>query len=101
LYVGEDAITRSFPLRGSSATTAPQFDPSASRATRCAARSRVVTTVSPTIGLPESSSSCWSTRSESARSVPVSSPLRDFSRPARLREIVEYPTTAAVSAPCG
>ena len=47
-------------------------------------------TLSPTIGVPFSSSSCCSTRSESARSVPVKVPFSDFSSPARLREIVEY-----------
>ena len=38
--LGDDTITRTFPVRGSSATTAPHFVPSCSSATCCASRSR-------------------------------------------------------------
>ena len=53
-------MTSTFPVRGSSATTAPQFVPSCSCATSWASRSSVVTTSFPWIGLPWSSSSALS-----------------------------------------
>ncbi len=89
LKLGEDIITRTRPVRGSSATTAPQLSPSASSAVFWPLRSSVVTTVSPTIGCPLSLSSDWSTREERLRTEPVRIGFKDRSRPARERPAVE------------
>jgi hypothetical protein len=62
--VGDEAITRTFPVRGSSATTAPHRPARASMATCCAVRSRVVTTSFPSIVFPRKSSSALSTSVE-------------------------------------
>ena len=60
LKLGEDTIARTFPVRGSSATTAPHLVPSCSSATCCASRSRFSTTSFPLTGFPRSSSSALS-----------------------------------------
>ena len=77
--VGALAITRTFPVAGSSATTAPEFAPSASVAMRCASGSRFVCTSSPSRSWPTSSSKIVTNSFFS----PVSSSLRDFSSPTR------------------
>ena len=54
--VGFDTIARMSPLRGSSATTAPGWEPSASEATFCRCASIVVMTWPPFFGRPSTRS---------------------------------------------
>ena len=75
--VGELTITRTFPVAGSIATTAPLFEPSAAIATCCASGSRFVWTSSPSRSCPTNSSKSVTNSFFS----PVSSSLRDRSRP--------------------
>jgi hypothetical protein len=63
-YVGDDAITSTFPVSGSSATTAPQRLPSDSSAVRCARGSRLSTTSLPVIVAPVSRSTAVSSTVE-------------------------------------
>jgi hypothetical protein len=72
-------MTRTLPVAGSSATTAPSRPPSASTAIRWAFGSSVVRTSLPRRASPDS----WSRIDLTPFSWPVSGSLRDCSRPKR------------------